>query len=109
MAIRKGEGVNVSKIVENLCAPLILAMYNHRFPPPPFYQIEHGTIIKALSTSSQSLRGCYLEEMKLLPANQQEPILNLQILQSDRSLFVGLSSKVLKIPLERCSSYETQR
>ncbi|KAI5109464.1 semaphorin-5B [Silurus meridionalis] len=70
---------------------------------------EHGTIIKALSSSSQNLRGCYLEEMKLLPADQQEPILNLQILQSDRSLFVGLSSRVLKIPLERCSSYETQR
>ncbi|XP_060774363.1 semaphorin-5B-like isoform X1 [Neoarius graeffei] len=70
---------------------------------------EHGTIIKALSTSSQNLRGCYLEEMKLLPSNQQEPILNLQILQSDRSLFVGLSSRVLKIPLERCSSYETQQ
>ncbi|TSK42108.1 Semaphorin-5B [Bagarius yarrelli] len=45
---------------------------------------EHGTIIKALSSSSQNLHGCYLEEMKLLPADQQEPILNLQILQSDR-------------------------
>ncbi|XP_060723445.1 semaphorin-5B isoform X1 [Tachysurus vachellii] len=70
---------------------------------------EHGTVIKALSSSSQNLRGCYLEEMKLLPADQQEPILNLQILQSDRSLFVGFNSRVLKIPLERCSSYETQR
>ncbi|KAL6456161.1 hypothetical protein MHYP_G00360120 [Metynnis hypsauchen] len=70
---------------------------------------EYGTIIKALSTSNNSLRGCYLEEMKLLPEEKWEPILNLQILQSDRSLFVGLNSRVLKIPLERCSNYQTQR
>ncbi|KAI4886606.1 hypothetical protein NFI96_000804 [Prochilodus magdalenae] len=70
---------------------------------------EHGTIIKALSTSNKSLHGCYLEEMKLLPEDKWEPILNLQILQSDRSLFVGLNSRVLKIPLERCSNYQTQR
>ncbi|XP_022531120.2 semaphorin-5B [Astyanax mexicanus] len=69
---------------------------------------EYGTVIKALSTSNKSLRGCYLEEMKLLPEDEWEPILNLQILQSDRSLFVGLNSKVLKIPLERCSNYQTQ-
>ncbi|XP_062853202.1 semaphorin-5B [Trichomycterus rosablanca] len=70
---------------------------------------ERGTIIKALSTSSKNLRGCYLEEMKLLPGDRQEPILNLQILHSDRSLFVGLNSQVLKIPLERCSSYQSQQ
>ncbi|KAK1795839.1 hypothetical protein P4O66_009859 [Electrophorus voltai] len=70
---------------------------------------EHGTIIKALSTSNKSLRGCYLEEMNLLPEDQREPVLNLQLLQSDRSLFVGLRSRVLKVPLERCSTYESQR
>ncbi|XP_035380686.1 semaphorin-5B isoform X3 [Electrophorus electricus] len=70
---------------------------------------EHGTIIKALSISNKSLRGCYLEEMNLLPEDQREPVLNLQLLQSDRSLFVGLRSRVLKVPLERCSTYESQR
>uniref|UniRef100_A0A8C1J3Z6 Sema domain-containing protein n=1 Tax=Cyprinus carpio TaxID=7962 RepID=A0A8C1J3Z6_CYPCA len=70
---------------------------------------EYGTIIKALSTSNKSLRGCYLEEMNILPENMQEPILNLQILHSDRSLFVGLPSRVLKIPLERCSNYKTEQ
>ncbi|XP_026112127.1 semaphorin-5B [Carassius auratus] len=69
---------------------------------------EYGSIIKALSTTNKSLRGCYLEEMTILPENMQEPILNLQILHSDRSLFVGLPSRVLKIPLERCSNYETE-
>uniref|UniRef100_A0AAY4EXQ4 Semaphorin-2A n=1 Tax=Denticeps clupeoides TaxID=299321 RepID=A0AAY4EXQ4_9TELE len=69
---------------------------------------EYGTIIKALSTTNKSLHGCYLEEMKLLPPGKLEPILNLQILQSDRSLFVGLRSRVLKIPLARCSNYESQ-
>lgn len=72
------------------------------------YQSEHGTIIKALSTTNKSLRGCYLEEMNILPEGAREPILNLQILQSDRSLFVGLHSRVLKIPLERCSNYKSQ-
>uniref|UniRef100_A0A672QBC2 Semaphorin-2A n=1 Tax=Sinocyclocheilus grahami TaxID=75366 RepID=A0A672QBC2_SINGR len=70
---------------------------------------EYGTIIKALSTTNKSLRGCYLEEMNILPENMQEPILNLQILHSDRSLFVGLPSRVLKIPLERCSNYKTEQ
>ncbi|XP_076871309.1 semaphorin-5B isoform X2 [Brachyhypopomus gauderio] len=70
---------------------------------------EHGTIIKALSTANQSVNACYLEEMNLLPDGQQEPIMNLQLLQSDRSLLVGLRSRVLKIPLERCKTYETQR
>uniref|UniRef100_A0A8C1QS08 Semaphorin-5A n=1 Tax=Cyprinus carpio TaxID=7962 RepID=A0A8C1QS08_CYPCA len=70
---------------------------------------EYGTIIKALSTTNKSLRGCFLEEMNILPENMQEPILNLQILHSDRSLFVGLPSRVLKIPLERCSNYKTEQ
>ncbi|XP_016416392.1 semaphorin-5B-like [Sinocyclocheilus rhinocerous] len=70
---------------------------------------EYGTIIKVLSTTNKSLRGCYLEEMNILPENMQEPILNLQILHSDRSLFVGLPSRVLKIPLERCSNYKTEQ
>uniref|UniRef100_A0A671NHA6 Semaphorin-2A n=1 Tax=Sinocyclocheilus anshuiensis TaxID=1608454 RepID=A0A671NHA6_9TELE len=70
---------------------------------------EYGTIIKALSTTNKSLRRCYLEEMSILPENMQEPILNLQILHSDRSLFVGLPSRVLKIPLERCSNYKTEQ
>uniref|UniRef100_A0A672N1G9 Semaphorin 5B n=1 Tax=Sinocyclocheilus grahami TaxID=75366 RepID=A0A672N1G9_SINGR len=70
---------------------------------------EYGTIIKALSTTNKSLLGCYLEEMSILPENMQEPILNLQILHSDRSLFVGLPSRVLKIPLERCSNYKTEQ
>lgn len=47
--------------------------------------------------------------MNILPENMQEPILNLQILHSDRSLFVGLPSRVLKIPLERCSNYKTEQ
>uniref|UniRef100_A0AAZ3QRN7 Semaphorin-2A n=1 Tax=Oncorhynchus tshawytscha TaxID=74940 RepID=A0AAZ3QRN7_ONCTS len=63
---------------------------------------EYGTILKALSTTNKSMRGCYLEEMRLLPEGESEPIKSLQILHSDRSLFVGLSDRVLKIPLERC-------
>ncbi|XP_036807640.1 semaphorin-5B-like isoform X1 [Oncorhynchus mykiss] len=70
---------------------------------------EYGTILKALSTTNKSMRGCYLEEMRLLPEGESEPIKSLQILHSDRSLFVGLSDRVLKIPLERCSSYKTER
>lgn len=54
------------------------------------------------------MRGCYLEEMRLLPEGESEPIKSLEILHSDRSLFVGLSDRVLKIPLERCSSYKTE-
>ncbi|EMP24376.1 Semaphorin-5B, partial [Chelonia mydas] len=69
---------------------------------------EYGTILKALSTTNRSLRSCYLEEMQILPDGQQEPIKSLQILHSDRSLFVGLNNGVLKIPLERCSVYRTE-
>nr|XP_032633406.1 semaphorin-5B-like [Chelonoidis abingdonii] len=69
---------------------------------------EYGTILKALSTTNRSLRSCYLEEMHILPNGQQEPIKSLQILHSDRSLFVGLNNGVLKIPLERCSVYRTE-
>lgn len=69
---------------------------------------EHGTILKALSTANRSLRSCYLEEMHILPSGQQEPILNLQILHSNRSLFVGLNHGVLKVPLERCGMYRTE-
>lgn len=79
-------------------------------PSPLFFlQSEYGSILKALSTANKNLRGCYLEEMRLLPPGVQEPILSLQILHSDRSLFVGLNDRVLKIPLERCSSYRTER
>ncbi|KPP70144.1 semaphorin-5B-like, partial [Scleropages formosus] len=70
---------------------------------------EYGTILKALSTANKSLQGCYLEEIQLLPTDIWEPILSLQILHSDRSLFVGLNNRVLKIPLERCSSYRTEQ
>ncbi|MFT7807873.1 semaphorin-5B-like [Arapaima gigas] len=70
---------------------------------------EYGTILKALATANKSMRGCYLEEMRLLPEGVQEPILSLQILHSDRSLFVGLNNRVLKIPLERCSNYRTEK
>ncbi|XP_071394939.1 semaphorin-5B isoform X1 [Centroberyx affinis] len=69
---------------------------------------EYGTILKALATTNKSLQGCYLEEMELLPPSVREPILSLQILHSDRSLFVGLNNRVLKIPLERCSTYKTE-
>ncbi|XP_029929330.1 semaphorin-5B-like [Myripristis murdjan] len=70
---------------------------------------EYGTILKALSTTNKSLRGCYLEEMRLLPEGESGTIKSLQILHSDRSLFVGLDDRLLKIPLERCSSYSTER
>ncbi|XP_019736270.1 semaphorin-5B isoform X3 [Hippocampus comes] len=69
---------------------------------------EYGSILKALATSNKNLQGCYLEEMELLPPGTRQPILSLQILHSDRSLFVGLSDRVLKIPLERCSTYHTE-
>uniref|UniRef100_A0A8C9SSJ4 Semaphorin-5A n=1 Tax=Scleropages formosus TaxID=113540 RepID=A0A8C9SSJ4_SCLFO len=70
---------------------------------------EYGTILKVLATTNKSIRGCYLEEMKLLPEGVQEPILSLQILHSDRSLFVGLNNRVLKIPLERFFYFYTRR
>ncbi|KAG9466673.1 hypothetical protein GDO78_016302, partial [Eleutherodactylus coqui] len=69
---------------------------------------ERGTILKALSTANRSLRSCYLEEMHILPSGQQQPILSLQILHSNRSLFVGLNTGVLKVPLERCTMYRTE-
>ncbi|CAB1347060.1 unnamed protein product, partial [Coregonus sp. 'balchen'] len=69
---------------------------------------EYGTILKVLATTNKSLQGCYLEEIQLLPPGVREPILSLQILHSDRSLFVGLNNRVLKIPLERCSNYKTE-
>uniref|UniRef100_A0A8B9LWG3 Semaphorin-2A n=1 Tax=Astyanax mexicanus TaxID=7994 RepID=A0A8B9LWG3_ASTMX len=70
---------------------------------------ESGTILKALATSNKSLQGCYLEEMQLHPPDTREPILSLQILHGDRTLFVGLNDRVLKIPLARCSSYQTEQ
>ncbi|XP_051564222.1 semaphorin-5B-like isoform X4 [Myxocyprinus asiaticus] len=69
---------------------------------------EYGTILKALATTNKSLQGCYLEEMQLFPPGVREPILSLQILHGDRTLFVGLNDKVIKIPLARCSSYKTE-
>ncbi|XP_040005117.1 semaphorin-5B isoform X1 [Xiphias gladius] len=73
-----------------------------------YISTEYGTILKALATPNKNLQGCYLEEMELLPRGVREPILSLQILHSDRSLFVGLNNRVLKIPLERCSTYKTE-
>lgn len=72
-------------------------------------QSEYGTILKALSTTNTSLHGCYLEELRILPEGQIRPIKSLQILHSDRSLFVGLDDRLVKIPLERCSNYPTER
>uniref|UniRef100_A0A5F8HK07 Semaphorin 5B n=1 Tax=Monodelphis domestica TaxID=13616 RepID=A0A5F8HK07_MONDO len=69
---------------------------------------ESGTILKALSTASRSLRGCYLEELQVLPPGRREPLRSLRILHSARVLFVGLSDGVLRIPLERCATYRTQ-
>ncbi|EPQ11980.1 Semaphorin-5B [Myotis brandtii] len=34
---------------------------------------ESGTILKALSTASRSLRGCYLEELHVLPPGRRRP------------------------------------
>ncbi|XP_076602718.1 semaphorin-5B isoform X3 [Chaetodon auriga] len=73
-----------------------------------YISTEYGTILKALATPNKNLQGCYLEEMELLPLGVREPVLSLQILHSDRSLFVGLNNRVLKIPLERCSTYKTE-
>ncbi|KAM8749357.1 semaphorin-5B isoform 3-T4 [Acanthopagrus schlegelii] len=73
-----------------------------------YISTEYGTILKALATPNKNLQGCYLEEMELHPPGVREPILSLQILHSDRSLFVGLNNRVLKIPLERCSTYKTE-
>uniref|UniRef100_A0A8C9YTK0 Semaphorin-2A n=1 Tax=Sander lucioperca TaxID=283035 RepID=A0A8C9YTK0_SANLU len=73
-----------------------------------YISTEYGTILKALATPNKNLQGCYLEEMELLPTGVREPILSLQILHSDRSLFIGLNNRVLKIPLERCSTYKNE-
>lgn len=72
-------------------------------------QSEYGTILKALATTNKTLHGCYLEELRILPEGQIRPIKSLQILHSDRSLFVGLDDRLVKIPLERCSNYPTER
>ncbi|XP_024612285.1 semaphorin-5B isoform X1 [Neophocaena asiaeorientalis asiaeorientalis] len=69
---------------------------------------ESGTILKALSTTSRSLRGCYLEELHVLPPGRREPLRSLRILHSARALFVGLSDGVLRVPLERCAAYRSQ-
>lgn len=92
--------------------PSKYAMHQIIFKPvlfPLSILSEYGTILKALSTANKSLHGCYLEELRILPEGQIGPIKSLQILQSDRSLFVGLDDRLLKIPLERCSSYPTER
>ncbi|OWK05971.1 hypothetical protein Celaphus_00012696, partial [Cervus elaphus hippelaphus] len=69
---------------------------------------ESGTILKALSTTSSSLRGCYLEELHVLPPGRREPLRSLRIVHSARALFVGLSDGVLRVPLERCAAYRSQ-
>lgn len=70
---------------------------------------EFGTILKTLSTSDKRLQGCYLEELRPLPPGLIGPIRSLRLLQNDRSLFVGLSDRLVKIPLERCSSHASER
>ncbi|KAH0504413.1 Semaphorin-5B [Microtus ochrogaster] len=69
---------------------------------------ESGTILKALSTASRNLRGCYLEELHVLPPGRLEPLRSLRILHSARALFVGLSDQVLRVPLERCLTYRSR-
>lgn len=83
-------------------ASRLLSFAPHLHPP------ESGTILKALSTASRSLRGCYLEELHVLPPGRLEPLRSLRILHSARALFVGLSDRVLRVPLERCSAYRSQ-
>ncbi|KAM4538121.1 semaphorin-5B-like [Fundulus diaphanus] len=70
---------------------------------------EYGSILKALATTNKSLHGCYLEELRILPEGQRGTIRSLKILHKDRSLFVGLDDRLVKIPLERCSSYPAER
>ncbi|XP_008583381.1 PREDICTED: semaphorin-5B [Galeopterus variegatus] len=69
---------------------------------------ESGTILKALSTACRSLRGCYLEELHVLPPGRREPLRSLRILHSARALFVGLSDGVLRLPLERCAAHRSR-
>uniref|UniRef100_A0A3Q2XR85 Semaphorin-2A n=1 Tax=Hippocampus comes TaxID=109280 RepID=A0A3Q2XR85_HIPCM len=70
---------------------------------------EYGTILKTLATTNTILHGCYLEELRILPDGQIGSVKSLQILQSDRSLFVGLDDMLVKIPLERCSDHPAER
>ncbi|MEQ2219663.1 hypothetical protein XENOCAPTIV_021539 [Xenoophorus captivus] len=70
---------------------------------------EYGSILKALATTNKSLHGCYLEEFHILPEGQRGTIKSLKLLHKDRSLFVGLDDRLVKIPLERCSSYSAER
>ncbi|KAK5604297.1 hypothetical protein CRENBAI_019880 [Crenichthys baileyi] len=70
---------------------------------------EYGSILKALATTNKSLHGCYLEELRILPEGQRGTIKSLKLLHKDRSLFVGLDDRLVKIPLERCSSYSAER
>lgn len=84
------------------------AVISHGFKAAFLCPPESGTILKALSTASRSLRGCYLEELHVLPPGRLEPLRSLRILHSARALFVGLSDRVLRVPLERCSAYRSQ-
>ncbi|XP_044770242.1 semaphorin-5B [Neomonachus schauinslandi] len=70
---------------------------------------ESGTILKALSTASRSLRGCYLEELHVLPPGRREPLRSLRILHSARALFVGLSDRVLRVSLDGCTSLHSHQ
>uniref|UniRef100_A0A3Q3AYH7 Sema domain-containing protein n=1 Tax=Kryptolebias marmoratus TaxID=37003 RepID=A0A3Q3AYH7_KRYMA len=70
-----------------------------------YISTEYGTILKALATTNKSLHGCYLEELRILPEGKTGTIKSLKILHNDRSLFVGLDDRLVKIPLERCSRY----
>ncbi|XP_028932208.1 semaphorin-5B [Ornithorhynchus anatinus] len=69
---------------------------------------ESGTVLKALSAAPRGLRGCYLEEMQVLPAGRREPVRSLQLLPGQRALFVGLSHSVLRVPLQRCASHRSR-
>ncbi|XP_037127186.1 semaphorin-5B-like isoform X2 [Syngnathus acus] len=70
---------------------------------------EYGSILKTLATTNATLHGCYLEELKILPEGQTGSINSLQILHGDKSLFVGLDDRLVKIPLQRCYGHPTQR
>lgn len=91
-----------------------IMLYQHLHVTSLFYcwsyvKPGYGTILKALATTNKSLQGCYLEEMQLHPPGVKEPILSLQILHGDRTLFIGLNDRVVKIPLARCSSYTSEQ
>ncbi|XP_049610538.1 semaphorin-5B isoform X3 [Syngnathus scovelli] len=70
---------------------------------------EYGSILKTLATTNGTLHGCYLEELKILPEGQTGSIKSLQILHGDKSLFVGLDDRLVKIPLQRCYGHPTQQ